>query len=127
MTVHHYMEAFNKSDGKAMAAIFAPVGQILDGMPPHAWQGPSAQQDWFRDVSAEAEAHGASGYFVELGDPLHNHITNDAAYGVVPATMTFEVKGAKMKQSGAIFTVALRKMANEWRIAAWAWAKGTNA
>jgi hypothetical protein len=27
-------------------------------------------------------------------------------------------------QTGAIFTVALRQLAQGWRIAAWAWAKG---
>jgi hypothetical protein len=31
----------------------------------------------------------------------------------------------QITQSGAIFTVALRKVNEEWRIAAWAWAKGT--
>lgn len=39
--------------------------------------------------------------------------------------MTFDVKGTKVTQSGALFTVALRKIAEEWRVAAWAWAKGT--
>ena len=74
----------------------------------------------------EGEEHGASGYFVTLGDPLHNNFIKDSAYIVVPATMAFEVKGVKLIQSGALFTVALQKMANGWRIAAWAWAKGTN-
>jgi hypothetical protein len=44
---------------------------------------------------------------------------------VLPATMTFDAKGTKITQSGAVFTVALRKNADGWRVAAWAWAKGT--
>ncbi len=98
---------------------------ILDGMAPHVWQGPTATQDWYRDVLIEGKQHGASDYFVTLGEPLHNNVTGDSAYVVVPATMTFKVGGKQVTQSGAIFTVALRKLAEGWRIAAWAWAKGT--
>jgi hypothetical protein len=123
--VHQYINDFNKGDGEAMAATFAVPGSILDGMAPHVWQGPTASQDWYRDVLIEGEQHGASGYFVTLGEPLHNNITGDSAYVVVPATMTFNVRGQQVTQTGAIFTVALRRLAEGWRIAAWAWAKGT--
>ena len=125
--VRQYIEAFNKADTAGMAAMFAVPGSILDGMAPHVWHGPTATQDWYRDVLIEGEQHGASNYFVTLGDPLHNDITGDAAYVVVPATMTFQVRGQKMTQSGAIFTVALRKLPDGWRIASWAWAKGKRA
>lgn len=125
--VQQYIDAFNKGDGKAMAATFAIPGSILDGMPPHIWQGPTASQDWYRDVLIEGEQHGVSDYFVTLGEPLHNNITGDSAYVVLPATMTFKVQGQQVKQTGAVFTVALRKLAEGWRIAAWAWAKGNRA
>ncbi|PWT70625.1 MAG: hypothetical protein C5B59_19645 [Bacteroidetes bacterium] len=125
-TIHQYIDSFNRGDAIAMAATFAVPGQILDGMAPHVWQGPTATTDWYRDVLAEGQAHGASGYFVTLGDPLHNNVTNDSAYVVLPATMTFDAKGIKVVQSGAIFTVALRKTADGWLVVAWAWAKGVN-
>lgn len=123
--VRQYIDGFNKGDAKVMAATFAVPGSILDGMPPHVWQGPTATQDWYRDVLVEGEQHGASDYFVTLGEPLHNNVTGDSAYVVVPATMTFKVRGKPVTQSGAVFTVALRKLTEGWRIAAWAWAKGT--
>ncbi|MGE6761099.1 YybH family protein [Corallococcus interemptor] len=123
--VHQYLDAFNRGDVQAMAATFAVPGQILDGMAPHVWQGPTATQDWYRDVLSEGKAHGASGYFVRVGEPLHNDVTGDTAYVVLPATMTFDLNGAKVTQSGAVFTVALRKTAEGWRVAAWAWTKGT--
>src|SRR5579883_3055139 len=44
---------------------------------------------------------------------------------VVPASMTFKLRGKQVTQSGAIFTTALRKVGDSWRIHAWAWAKGT--
>jgi len=125
--VQEYIDAFNTGDGEAMSASFANPGSILDGMAPHVWQGPTASADWYRDVLLEGEQHGASGYFVTLGEPLHNNITAESAYVVVPASMTFKVQDQQIVQNGAVFTVALRKLADDWRIASWAWAKGTRA
>ena len=122
--VHQYINALNTGNRETMAAIFAVPGAILDGMPPHLWQGPTAAQDWYRDAMLESERHGASDYSITLGEPLHNNITGDSAYVVVPAAMTFKVHGVQATQSGSIFTVALRKLDAGWRITAWAWAKG---
>ena len=63
------------------------------------------------DVLIEGEQHGAADYVVTVGEPLHNNITGDSAYVVVPATMTFKVQGQQVTQTGALFTVALRKLA----------------
>jgi ketosteroid isomerase-like protein len=122
-----YIDAFNRGDATGMTAMFAANGMILDGMAPHTWHGPTAAADWYRDVLIEGEQHGASGYHVRLGEPLHNNVTGDAAYVVSPATMTFQVRGQTVTQTGALFTVALRKEAGGWRIAAWGWAKGNRA
>jgi ketosteroid isomerase-like protein len=122
--VKQYIDGFNNGDAEVMAATFDVDGSILDGMAPHLWQGPTASQDWYRDVLTEGELHGATGYFVALDDPLHEDVTGDSAYVVVPATMTFDVAGKKVTQTGAAFTVALRQRPDGWRIAAWAWTKG---
>jgi ketosteroid isomerase-like protein len=122
--VHTYLDAFNAGDPVAMSAAFVPDGSILDGMAPHLWLGPTAVADWYRDVMAESAHLGASGYQVTLGEPLHNDTTGDAAYVVLPATMSFDLNGTQVTQTGAMFTVALRKLADGWRVAAWAWAKG---
>jgi ketosteroid isomerase-like protein len=123
--VRQYIDAFNKGDVKAMATCFAVPGSILDGLAPHVWHGPTACEDWYRDVLVAGEHEGATDYSVTIGTPLHANVTGDSAYVVVPATMTFKVHGERVTQAGAVFTVALRKLAEEWRIAAWAWAKGT--
>ena len=122
--VQEYIDAFNVGDVDAMAAVFADPASILDGMAPHLWQGGSAARDWYRDVLIEGKQLGASEYFVTIGDPVHNAVTDDSAYVVVPATMTFDLKGTPMTQTGASFTVALHNSANGWRIVAWAWTKG---
>jgi ketosteroid isomerase-like protein len=123
--VRKYIDAFNRGDAAVMAMTFAVPASILDGMAPHVWQGPTATQDWYRDVLVEGKQHGASDYFITLSEPLHNNVTGDSAYVVVPATMTFKVQGKQVTQTGAVFIVALRKLPDGWKIASWAWAKGT--
>lgn len=125
VAVRHYIESLNKGDPKAMAATCAVPMSILDGVAPHVWVGPTACEDWYRDAMVAGEHKGATGYFVSLGEPRHVNITGDSAYVVVPTTMTVKVHGQRVTQSGATFTVALRKLNDGWRIAAWAWAKGT--
>jgi len=122
--VQAYLDAFNRQDAEGMAACFAVPGVILDGMAPHLWSGPSAPRDWWADVLAEGEHLGAGDYYVTIGEPLHNDVTGDAAYLVLPTTMRFNFKGQPVTQSGARFTVALRREEGAWRIAAWAWTKG---
>jgi ketosteroid isomerase-like protein len=122
--IRQYIDGFNKGDAIALASFFAVPGSILDGMAPHVWSGPTATQDWYRDALIEAEHLDVSGYFVTLEEPLHNNVTGDAAYVVLPATMKFKMKDKQVMQSGALFTVALRRIDGAWRIASWAWTKG---
>jgi hypothetical protein len=70
--VRNYVDAFNQGDAAVMAMTFAVPGSILDGMAPHVWQGPTATQDWYRDVLVEGKQHGASDYFITLGEPCLN-------------------------------------------------------
>lgn len=123
-TVQRYIDAFNAGDAKGMADCFAAEGSILDGMAPHLWLGPSAASDWYHDVLSEGEHLGAGDYLATLGEPMHDAITGDSAYFVAPAAMTFKLRGQEIRQTGATFTFALKKEGGEWRIAAWAWAKG---
>jgi ketosteroid isomerase-like protein len=122
-----YIEAFNKANVKAMAATCSDPMSILDGLAPHVWHGPTACQDWYRDVVIAGEREGARDCHVTLGKPFHANVTGDAAYLVLPASMKFRVRGRQVTESGAVFTVGLRKLPSGWRVASWAWARGTVA
>ena len=67
--VRTYVDAFNQGDAAKMAAAFAVPGSILDGMAPHLWQGPTATQDWYKDVLVEGKHLGAADYFITLESP----------------------------------------------------------
>jgi ketosteroid isomerase-like protein len=122
--VHQCIDAFNKGDVKAMAACFAVPGSIIDGLAPHVWSGHAACENWYKDVLAAAEHEGATDRLVTMGNPFHASVTGDSAYVVVPASISFKVHGKQITQSGATFTIALRRHEDGWRISAWAWAKG---
>ena len=125
-TVRRYIDCFNKSDVKGMAAACDASLSILDGLPPHVWHGPTATEDWHRDVIAAGAREGATDYSVAVGEPRHVQVTGDRSYVVVPATMAFRLHGQPATQAGSALTLALRKVDAEWRIMAWAWAKGSH-
>lgn len=50
------------------------------------------------------------------GDP----VATSAAFGSHGSILD----GTRMTQTGSTFTVALRRLSDNWRIAAWAWSKG---
>lgn len=87
--------------------------------------GANRHDDWWRDVLKEGKHIGASGYNIALGEPRHVDVTGDYGYVVVPVAMTFILRGKRVRQTGAVWTVALRRLGTEWRLTAWAWAKGT--
>ena len=47
--------------------------------------------------------------------------------GMAPHVWLGPTVSQQVTQTGALFTLALRKLTEGWRIAAWAWAKGTPA
>ena len=69
--IHQYLDAFNQGDVKAIAAMCYVPMSILDGLPPHAWQGPTASEDRYRDVMAARRAEWAPPWHVMIrGAPL---------------------------------------------------------
>jgi len=115
--VCEYTGAFNRGDAEAMAAACADPMQNLDGMSPHVWQGPTAAQDWWRDVLAEGEHLGASGYRIELGEPHHVDVSGD------DHVRTSRPAGhpERLGMYGGT-SQSRHRLATD----AWAWAKGVN-
>jgi hypothetical protein len=56
--VRQYVDAFNNGDAKVMAATCADPMQILDGMSPHVWQGPTAAKTGIGTLLPRASTFG---------------------------------------------------------------------
>jgi|HubBroStandDraft_5_1064220.scaffolds.fasta_scaffold00032_39 hypothetical protein len=121
--INHAVIAFNKGDMKTWIAACASPASIIDNFPPHEWQGPTACADWANAFAAYNKKNGITNGMVTLSTPWHVVVTGARAYVVTPASFTYKQHGKQMKESGAIFTLALMKIAAGWVIVGWAWAQ----
>lgn len=121
-TVNQFVDGYNKNDTKMQVTACTSPASIIDEFAPHSWQGPTACADWVRDGAASNRSQGITNTVVTLGRPWQVQVNGNRAYVVVPATFTYKQKGKPQTESGSVFTLALKKTAAGWRIAAWAWA-----
>ena len=121
--IHQFVDGFNKGDTKSALAACADETSILDELPPHEWHGSGACGKWADDFDADAKKNGITDGVVTLHKPRHVDVAGDRAYVVVPADYVFKKKGVPARESNAIFTAALQKLAAGWRIVGWTWAK----
>jgi hypothetical protein len=79
--------------------------------------------NWANDYDADAKKNGITDGIVTLSNPRHIDINGDRASVVVPANYTFKKKGNLIREIGSMFTFALQKGENGWRITRWSWSK----
>jgi hypothetical protein len=123
VTVHQFVDSFNKGDVKTAITSCATQTSIIDEFAPYAWNGAGACAKWIDDYDVDAKKNGISGGIVKLGEPWHVDITADRAYVVIPANYTFKEKGKVVKESKSVITIALQKGDGGWRITGWTWSK----
>jgi hypothetical protein len=123
LTVHQFIDGFNKGDAKMMVAACADQASIIDEFPPHEWHGAGACSKWLSDFDADAKKSDITDGSVTLGNARHVDVTADRAYVVALVDYTFKEKGKVNKETGSIITIALQKGGAGWRITGWAWAK----
>jgi ketosteroid isomerase-like protein len=123
--IRQFIDGFNKGDAKTALAACASPASVIDEIPPYAWQGPTACQDWANEFEAWAKKNGISAPFVVLGKARHVDASGDRAYVVLPATFKYKHDGKAASQTGATLTVALQKIPDGWRITGWTWSHGS--
>jgi len=122
-TEAQFLDGFNTVNAaKAAAACTAPAS-IIDDFPPHHWQGPTACADWFAAFLTAAKAGGYTNNVVTMGKPWHAEVDGNTGYVVVPTTYSYKLHGKPTVESGAVWTLAMKKTPDGWRIAGWAWAQ----
>ncbi|HLK25439.1 MAG TPA: nuclear transport factor 2 family protein [Caulobacteraceae bacterium] len=121
---HEFIDAFDKGDVKAAEATHEADAAIIDEIGGHQWHGPGAFQAWAAALTKDAQSGGLTDLKVTLGKTLRAQVDGDTAYEVLEATFSYKEHGVAMSEP-AQMVFALRKEADGWKIAAWAWAGGT--
>jgi SnoaL-like protein len=119
--VHRFVEAFNDDDVALMQAACAGETSIIDDFPPYQWTGDQATTKWYLDMAGMAGLYSMSEWSVMLDEPLHLIVSDRLAYVVVPVAARWLEDGTPADRTGYL-TAALREIAEEWRISAFAWA-----
>jgi ketosteroid isomerase-like protein len=121
--VHRYFDNLEKDKLETALAMCDSHVSILDEFPPHEWHGATACADWWKGLNAYDDKEGITDGEAQLGTPWTVDISGDRAYFVAPSTYTYKQHGKPVKESQAVFTVALKKTQAGWRITAWTWSK----
>ena len=121
--VNQFVDGFNKGDTKSAAAACADQTSIIDEFPPHEWHGAGACLAWMKDYDTDARKNVITDGAVTLGKPKHLDVDGTYAYVVIPSDYSFKKQGKPVKETGSLFTFALKKGPAGWRITGWSWAK----
>jgi hypothetical protein len=103
----------------ATAAMCTEDAVVIDGSAPYVWRGPHACDDWRKDQLATAEKLGISDGRLVLGQPFHLKVSGEVGYAAFPATLTYTKDAKTVSLPGNIWTVALRRVGEIWKIASW--------
>jgi hypothetical protein len=117
-----FMDSFNKGDVAGAAATHAAEADlvIIDEVPPFAWHGAKAFQEWAVALDGASKQAGLSDQKVTIGAATRTEVNGDAADVIVPAVYSYKEKGVAMRES-AQMTFVLKKGAGGWLIHGWTW------
>lgn len=120
--IHQFFDGINQGDPKSAVSACAAQASIVDAFPPYFWQGPTACSDWEQALEALTKKSGMTQLVATLKEPRRLNIVGDRAYVVVPASVSYQVKGKRTSIPQSVFTITLQNATTGWRITAWAWA-----
>jgi hypothetical protein len=117
--VRQFVDSLNAGDAKTAAKAYIPAPSIIDEFPPHHW---TSFDDWLRDFMVDAKKNGVTDVHITLQAATTSTVGAVQAYEVIPNVITAKMNGKPTQEKG-IFTFALLKTYDGWRIAGWGWAK----
>lgn len=116
--------AFDKGDAKTFEPLLAPSQSVIDDVPPHYWSGPRAVSIWNADMQKGGGAAGMASPTMRLHPSKFIVVDGDRAWAPMPATFTYTDHGKPKLETGTL-TFALQKIAGQWKILGFAWARIT--
>lgn len=112
-----FTDAMNAGDIGKAAAAFAASPTIIDEFGPHIW---NSFASWKRDLGADFKANAVTDLHIATSPVSFKSVDAKFGYGVVPATLTYKVKGKPTAEKG-MFTFSTIETPSGWRLTGWAW------
>ena len=122
--VKAYLADMNNGDVTNFTKTCAPQTAIIDDFPPHVWQGANACADWLSELVAYDAKTSVAPEALTIGDPRRLSVNGEFAYVVMPAGYNYKRHGKPVDEAHSVWTIALQKMADGWRVTGWAWSQG---
>lgn len=119
--VKEYLADMNQGAVDEFVRLCAPQTIIIDDFPPHTWQGPTACADWLNAFASFDTRKQITPRAVTIGKPWRVSVNGNNAYVVVPATYQYTEGGRQVTEADSVWTLALAKGPDGWRIKGWAW------
>jgi hypothetical protein len=117
--VHQFIDSLNAGNVKAAASTHLSNVPIIDEFTPYHWTSFDA---WLKAFAANNKKHKVTDVRVTLSAPTTSMVDDTSAYEVVPNVINAKMDGKPIAEKG-IFAFVLVKIAQNWRIASWAWSK----
>jgi ketosteroid isomerase-like protein len=121
--VMQWMDSLNKGDLQTAIAACAKETSIVDEFPPYQWHGEGTCAKWAVELEAYNKKVGITFGVTEAKQPRRVDVSGEHAYVVLPTDYRFTANGKDGAEIGALFTVALKKGPQGWRITGWAWSR----
>ena len=112
-----FIDAMNAGDAKKAAAEFVAAPTIIDEFAPHIW---SSFASWNADLGKGLKTDGVTDFHIALSPVSFKNMDAKTGYGVVPAILTYKVKGKPTTEKG-MFTFSTKMTEDGWRLTGWAW------
>ncbi len=114
------IDASNGTDPSKYAGMYTDDAVVTDENAPYRWSGPDAGVAWFTRVLAVVDAMHARDFHAVAAPASEFQMQGDAAYMVVPVTITAQVGGKPFRESGMV-TYTFARTATGWKISSQAW------
>ena len=115
------MDGFNKGDIAMVKAAHVASPTIIDNVPPFAWSGPNAFDEWLADLGKFEAAQGKSDGKVTFAPVVDEVVRGDRAYVVTRSSYEYTQNQRQMREEGYTAFV-LVKLGAAWKVESWSWA-----
>jgi ketosteroid isomerase-like protein len=124
-TVTGVIAAANADSATRVNSYFSPNAVVIDEFAPYTWSGANAGAAWWTAIDTGNAKAGVTHLRATVGRITQYDVGANAAYVVVPLTITMIQKGKASRETG-LWTLTLRRAGVLWKITTAGWARMTS-